>query len=230
VGPSFGDTYTLTMNATANDGGYWANPDAALGSMVLGNYALATKDSNLGFWTMCVETNEYFWPGSKYNAAVVGTTAHNGGTNTTTGDRISVGTAYLYEQFALGNLPSLLSSHGFGTFAYNVTDAARVQNMIWYLEDETGEGTITPDPSLVALLTWAIPGGLTAWHADYAGLDVMVMNLTWFNGQGGDPGGSSYGNGLRQDQLVLWHVPDGGSTAALLGAALMAIAAFRRRR
>jgi hypothetical protein len=102
--------------------------------------------------------------------------------------------------------------------------------MIWYLEDETGEGTITPDPSLVALLTWAIPGGLTAWHADYAGLDVMVMNLTWFNGQGGDPGGSSYGNGLRQDQLVLWHVPDGGSTAALLGAALMAIAAFRRRR
>jgi VPDSG-CTERM motif len=221
---SFGGSYTLTMTATANVGGYWANPDAALGSAVLGNYASVTK-SDLGFWTMCVETNEYFWSGCRYNAGITGTTAYGGGTNVPgTGDPISVGTAYLYEQFALGNLTSLLA--GNGGFTYDVGGAARVQKTIWWLEGETGEGTLIPDAALMTLLSSANLGDITA---DYAGSDVKVMNLTRYDGPlGGGDGQTAYGT-LRQDQLVLWQVPDGGSTVALLGAALLAIAAFRRR-
>ena len=227
VNTSFGGSYTLTMySPDSATGNYWAKPDATLGNLVLGNYDQGVTTGTLGFWTMCVETNEYFWPGSTYNASIVDATARNGGTNTTTGDPISVGTAYLYEQFALGNLQSLVPG-----FTYTIPNAARVQNMIWWLEGETGESTAGSDPALASLLTLKFGGSISdpsAWKADYLGLDVKVMNLTRYDGPGGD-GATSYGD-LRQDQLVLWHVPDGGSTVALLGMALMGLYAFRRRR
>ena len=215
VSQSFGAPYTVTMTAYASPGDYWANPNTDLGNIVLGNYASMTK-STRGFWTMCVETNEYFTSGNTYDAGITGTIAVGGGVGGVVngGDPISVGTAYLYEQFALGNLNSLLMSQGLGTFNYDIAGGARVQNTIWALEDEISMSYA--DSNLLSLLGGAGLGSNI--KADYAGSDVKVMNLT------------ITGTANRaQDQLVLWQVPDGGSTIALLGMAFLAIAAFRRR-
>lgn len=210
--------YTLTMYMTNNPGGFWADPDGGL-EAVLGNYASEAK-ANAGtrFWTICLETDEYFWSGKKYNASITGTIANGGGSNTNSGDPISIGTAFLYKQFATGNLDNLMTSYG--GFSYNATGGTRLQNTIWALENEAGK---VADAQLVNLLTAVFGAGNYA--GNYLGNEVMVMNLTRFDG----PGGDGQAGTLRQDMLVLQNVPDSAATLALLGVAFVGLAVVRRR-
>jgi hypothetical protein len=197
---------TMQTFASGSSGEYRASPSSDL-AWVLNNYVNgATKftDSNQVTWfgTFCVETDEYFSPGSIYNAAL-NSQALQGGSNTNSGDAISMGTAYLCSQFVAGNL----AGYAYG----DVSSALDLQNAIWSLEDEGGAYLTA---AYISLLTGQF-GSLSEAKKDYEGSAVKVMNLT-------DPNG-----GLHQDQLV--YVPDGGWTVALLGIGLLGLCLVRCR-
>ena len=203
------DSYTLIMSGSQT-GSYWATPEGQL-TDVLANYA-APYRTDISYLSMCVEKDEYFWSGKRYNGSITGTTADGGGADNTGIDPISVGTAYLYKQLVTGTLSGLLN---------NLSDlSARVQNTIWFLEGEQGAG----DATLLAHLGSVFGQG--GYLGNYAGDEVKVINLTKFDGGGGD----GQANWSRQDQLVLHSVPDGGATVAMLAASLCALVVARRRR
>lgn len=214
--------YTLNLRAEglSNVGKYTADPDGDL-EAVLSNYDLqATSEGGTRFWTFCLESQVYFQHDRTYNAAV------STSTDTASGaDPISNGTAYLYQQFASGQLATLLNDG----FAYDLSGGTRLQKMIWYLENETGG---TQDAGM-----WSLLGTTFGSEAltDYSGASVKVLNLTKYESPGGDQLNSSHGL-LRQDQLVYWGspqistnpVPDGGTTLILLASACGGLGIVRR--
>jgi hypothetical protein len=207
-----------TYVAGAN-GNFNAQPNAEL-AYVLDNYVLGTSKSASGYFgTFCLERVEYFNPGQIYDA-VLNDRAMNGGTDNTEnpdliGDPISKGTAFLYQKFATGGLA--------GAYVYDSSWAAALQNMIWYLEDESAAGSGTQWNYFVALLNTEAFGYAGAKADNTPGdYGVRAMNLTQT-----DP---TTGAVIRkQDQLVYLGVPDGGLTLSLLGLSLVGLAAFRRR-
>lgn len=169
------------------------------------DYSGAAKIGTTGFLTYCIEYNEHFNPGGTYNYAV-NNGAVNGGVSGQTSsnyDGVSNGTAYLYSQFAQGNL----SVAGFG---YNTgsTGYGFLQDAIWHLEGEIATSN--------ALATW-VKTNIANWNNDSNGsYGVYALNLTYTNG------------GRAQDQLY-YHVPEQGLTVALVGFALLGLVGFRRK-
>ena len=160
---------------------------------------------NGGFETFCLETNEYFNPGSSYYYGI-SQGAINGGVSGGNPDRISRGTAFLYLNFAKGTLLGYNYSIG----ALGDASAGALQNTIWYLE---GEG-VNPDAGFLAL----VQSNVSNYTADNNGFyGVSVLNL-W---------GDINHTQVAQDQLIL-TAPDAGSTAMLLGVALGALGMARR--
>ena len=169
----------------------------------------ATTSANGVFNTFCLEYGEHFYPGRTYTYSI-SDRAIQGGPNTQPGavpgeDIISVGTAWLYRQFAQHTLANYFT----GTEQAN---AGLLQNTIWWLEDErTDPGNSNPFRAAV-YAAFANP------KIDFTGSDVRVMNIT-------DP---TRADGLatiyRQDQLIYTGVPDGGNSLVLLGMALAGLA------
>ncbi len=169
-----------------------------------GSYKGAAKIGTTGFLTFCLEYNEYFTSGYKYNYTV-NTGSVNGGVSGQTKpnyDGISNGTAFLYSQFAQGLLTGIA---GF-TYSTSSTGYGYLQNAIWNLE-----GEIKAENNLAKWVKSNVPN----WNADSNGSSgVYALNLTWGN--------------RAQDQLYFKKVPEQGLTIALLGLALLGLASFRR--
>jgi hypothetical protein len=221
IGCTNAATYQLDLFSESHPGKYTADPHGAL-EVVLGNYnALATSGGGTRFWTFCLERQEVYQSGKTYNAE--SSSAASSGP-----DPISAGTAYLYQQFATGNLGSLVANFDY----LNVNNGGlRLQNSIWALEGELSIGNLDADLKSLLLTQF---GTEAAYLADYSGSEVGVLNLTKFTGTNGD----SLGGTARQDQLVYWgpapdpgppvSVPDGGATLLLLGLSLGGLGACRR--
>lgn len=194
-----------TYNAGAG-GNYRANPNAEL-EWVLNNYVAGKSTDGTWFGTFCIEKNEYFTNNGLYDAVINDRAISGGAGSPTAGyDIISQGTAYLYTQFALGLLPA--SYYG------SASNAAALQDMIWWLENEQNSwGAGTYNSLLLSQFgaNWA-----SVAKADYTGSAVKVLNLT-------------SGRTKNQDQLVFVGVPDVSTTAALLGLGLLGLAGLRRR-
>jgi hypothetical protein len=218
-------TYTLNLRAEADSplGMYTIAPDGDLES-VLTNYDIrATSDGGTRFWTFCMESQVPFQDNRTYQAEMSSSTDSVIGGR----DTLSKGTAYLYEQFALGLLDTHLED-----FTYDLSGGIRLQQMIWWLE---GEVDGLQDAGM-----WSLLGsnfGNTALE-DYTGSAVKVLNLTKYEGPGGDQLAASFGV-FRQDQLVYLGspqptstpepVPDGGTSLVLLASALGGLGILRRR-
>jgi hypothetical protein len=188
--------------------------DSALNPVTLGySPAFATMANvgpGMGFETFCVEDNEVFSPGGTYYYQI-GQVADAGGAGGPHPDPLSLGAAWLYLNFAHGTL----AGYNYTIGALGNASAADLQNTIWWLEEEAadpGSGNIFRN------LVVSQFGSVANARADNNGFfGVGILNL-WANPNN---------TGNAQDQLVL--VPDGGTTASLLGVGLLGIFLGYRR-
>jgi hypothetical protein len=223
--------YQDTANYSYSDGGeFSAVPNAALLSFAnptLAGYVPATADPtavNPYFQTFCVELSEHFTPGDTYNASFSYNIKYNGGSFLPNGEPLTMGTAWLYSQFAAGTLI------GSGPLPYDYTygggrtaTAGDLQEAIWYLQGEDSlvnggaDGTAFYNAAVSALGATIINDPANGAYG------VVVLNLT-------------SGDGNDQDQLmvvpnpsvVVVPVPE-PAPVALLGASIALLGALRWR-
>lgn len=222
TGAAQAQNFTLTMYSEVNPGKYTVDPTGDLETVLSSYSSKAKTTSDSRYWTFCLESSQYFGSGKTYNATP--SLAAD-----SVPDPISAGTAFLYKEFALGNLDALVSGNGFD-YSNVAGGGLKLQKTIWWLEGESG-GALDVDLENLLNLTFV---NSTGYLANYAGNEVGVLNLTKFNGAGGD----SIAGTLRQDNLVFWgstspappapSVPDGGTSALLLGLSLGGLGVARR--
>jgi len=201
---------------TGVGGEFTLTPINPTGWLSLSGYGPASKNIGVSgsFQTFCTEGGEYIYPYSSIYNAVVQRNAVSGGVGPG-GDAISVGTGWLYGQFASGNWLSDLS------YAYGAgrgTDADLLQKAIWWLEGEEGITYNASNRFMLAVVNRF--GSQDAAKADGGWrFGVYALHLTTANG------------GAIQDQLYYdgTPVPDGGTTVLLFGLALMALGLTSRR-
>jgi hypothetical protein len=190
--------YQDTSNYSYSDGGEFravANGNLLSVNPTLAGYTAATADPTVPYFqTFCVETAEHFYPGSTYNVTISYDVKSNGG-QFPGGEPITLGTAWLYSQFAAGILSGYDYTYGSGRTA----TAGELQQAIWYLQGETGlvggaDGTAFYDDALSAL-------GGTINNAANGAYGVVALNL-WNPNQDGSNGGPA------QDQLMVVPNPD----------------------
>jgi len=212
-----GGEFTAIPNADALGAGGTPNLTAYLNS-----YAAVARNG-AGFQTFCLEYNEHFNWGANYQYGVSSAAVQGG---TTTSDTLSVGTAWLYSQFAQGTLA--------GYFGVNrPANAGLLQNTIWYLEGEIA----SLSPNTFSTAVSAHFGSLAAAQADTSSIDALNANAAYYGVwvlNLGDPNSSpAY---QKQDQLIYKtpsshrdNVPDGGATFMLLGISAGAVSWLRRK-
>jgi len=161
------------------------------------------------FQSFCLELNETIKPNTTYNVAISNAAMSGGVGGATNGaDPISLGTAWLYSQFAKGTLENYNFA---GTVAERKASAFDLQYAIWWLEDEKAYNPA----NIYIQAAIAMFGDAATAKADSLGAyNVMVLNLT-------DDAGN-----LFQDQLVVVPIP---SAIWLLGTAIMGLIGVRRR-
>jgi len=180
----------------------------------LSHYAASTRGS-ASFQSFCVETNEYLYTNTVYDAALTDSAVNGGSGTSTHPDPVSRGTGWLYSQFATGTLAGYSFT---GTVAERRASADLLQRTIWWLEDESSSyvGDLTGNVFYNAVV--AKFGAVEAKRGSAAEYGVKALNLT---------NSSRCSGGLCQD--ALFYVPDGGATLALLGGALMGLGLLRQK-
>lgn len=217
---SFGAT--LTLNTNTYSGSYGGGEFTASNSgLDLSSYSsLALNANQTGFSTFCMEYGEHFSPGSTYSYSL-SDRAFGGDVAGGGGDPVSLGTAWLYSQFAQG----ILDGYNYTNTAARKASNTQLQLAFWYLEDEIvgyfGHDYAVPDFSLNPFLNAVSAkfGSLSDAKADANGAyGVQILNLT-----------SNNGKTANQSQLYYHSVPDAGATLALLGLAFLGLAGFKRK-
>jgi len=214
-----------TSQYSYNDGGEFravGNPSlnsvinwSAYSTLTKGTVSFVTDGSSWGytgldgqdyFQTFCIETSEYFYPGTTYDVSI-SQKAMYGSQPSAGGDPISKGTAWLYSQFAAGTLVGLDALNN--AVAYNYTygtgrvdSAGALQQAIWWLEGENG-GADPGNGNVFRNAVLSQFGDAATAKADANGAyNVRALNL-------GDPG-------TVQDQLVVVPEPTTMIAGALL--------------
>jgi len=173
--------------------------------------------SSFYFQTFCIEHGETFSPGTTYNVSI--SDRAKNGSQGVDGDVVSIGTAWLYSQFAAGTLVGLTAGDVASPYVYTygadrVASAGALQATLWWLENEPtgvsdpGKGNIFRNAVLAQY------GDVATAIADSGGaFGVRALNL-------GTPG-------VYQDQLVMVPEPTTMVAGALL---LLPFAASTLRR
>jgi len=190
------------------------------GWLDLSDYASSTSGIGVEgtFQSFCIEYNEHIYAYPNLYEATISKNAYMGGGGSgTDGDPISVGTGWLYSQFAAGTLQGYAYVDNPAT-AINErkVSADYLQKAIWWLEDEYGDYSDS-NPFMAAVVNF-FGNSEDAAKAD-GGWNYGVYALN-FEASSGD---------LRQDTLYYRAVPDGGATVILLGFAVAGMALVSRR-
>ena len=162
-------TITLTQNTgqySYGTGGEFRASGTVVSAVDLSSYSAATAGAGY-FQTFCIESTEYFTPGATYNVTINDRAIYGG--QGPTGDPLSIGTAWLYSQFAAGSLSGYTYAYG----ANRTLSANVLQQAIWWLEGEGG----TKNAFVIAAET-ALGLNDTTIKADANGAyGVVALNL-----------------------------------------------------
>ena len=219
--PVMANTIVLTQNSnySYSDGGEFTAVTTGQNFTGNGYVAGVTSLADGSFQTFCVQNAVEFNPGVTYNYALGNAT----GPNAVEGAiPLSQGAAFLYYEFATGNLSGYNYTAGSG----RVGTAGQLQAAIWYFMGEgLAFGLDTSDP-FIALADGNFSNPFAADNGLYG---VEVLQLTTVGSTAAD-----------QNQLVLTgtggpdtHLqpaPDGGQTMALLGMSLGGMFLLQRRK
>jgi hypothetical protein len=191
------------------------------GWLNLSNYdAGVTRDVGVSgsFQTFCIEGNEGIYGYDEINIDVDkswpydATLSQNAmqGSMGPSGDPVSVGTGWLYSQFARG----VLSGYTYGpSVGARQTSAGLLQQAIWWLEGEKSVVYSAANPFMAAVVNHfgseALAQADGGWN-----YGVYALNLTKTTQTGT----------VKRIQDGLVYVPDGGMTLILLGIAFAATA------
>lgn len=190
---------------TGLGGEFTLDPSADL-EWVLGSYASGISSNVIPgtFQSFCLEVSEHVSAYATYNAVLNNAAVLGGGGAVNGADPISIGTAYLYSEFAKGTLKDYAFT---GTETAREASAALLQNAIWYLEGEGGAANYYYDLAKEVLLVNNV-------FADNNGkFNVAVLNLTASDGR-------------HQDVLVATPIPP---ALWLLGSGLLGLVALHRK-
>ncbi|MCS7090996.1 MAG: hypothetical protein RMN51_03110 [Verrucomicrobiota bacterium] len=172
---------------------------------------------NGGFQSFSLERNESI-NGSPWHA-YLNTAAVKGGTGGGSPDPISIGTAWLYKQFAQGQL----TGYDYTPGPNRIASAQALQEAIWFLEDELTSIGSNPFISLVVSQFGSIANAKTNYSAATAGFHVVALNMYGVN----KTTGATVWTAPKADMLM--YLPDGGMTFALLGGGLFGLYWIRRK-
>jgi len=202
------DTVELTQNPSLSfgDGGAF---NAVTTQDFAQNYApVATQGG--GFETFCIESTVTFQPSTPYYYVL--------SQDDSMGRALTMGAAYLYSQFATGQLP------GYFTGSDPSAEAGLLQSAIWelqYGQSMSDFPSYTTDP-FYALATNHLGGVAGAEAPSDGAFDVDVLQM-WDSPTSQIPGTDDH-----QNQLVYLGVPDNAYTGALLGAAALSLGLISR--
>jgi hypothetical protein len=192
----------------ANPGlaGYSSLTEGTIGSADVSSWGYSSGLSGqIYFQTFCIEYNEEFSPGASYGVTISSKAMYGG--QPPNGDPLSIGTAWLYSQFAAGTL----SGYNYG--ASRTSSAGALQQAIWWLEAEPNgarNSFINTAEDALFGTHGATQDALIVGDAYYAEFGVVALNL-------GAPG-------LVQDQLFITSLtptPVPEPTTMLAGALLL---------
>jgi len=210
---------TLTQNAdySTDDGGEFTA--VTTGQDFLGDGYVASTEVNGGFETFCVESSVYFYQNTSYNYTLSSTTDSDG-------LALNEGVAFLYYQFATGQLTGYNYTPGSGRSA----TAGQLQAAIWYLMGgQLGDGytatSILNDQFYQLALNTLGSSAINSANNGAYGVDFLEPT-------------DSNGNPV-QNQLVLTGpppqgngqpVPDNFTTVIVFGASLAGLFLIQARR
>ena len=202
-------TGTQTPGAHYADGGEItavATPPVLLG--------MPAPSGASGFQTFCIESQVLFNNGATYNYSLT-QSDHSG-------HPLSLGAAWLFAQFSAGTL----SGYDYAVGNGRINSAGSLQEAIWDLQGQTipqaflGNPTIDSQAGIFVSMAQTAAGSDAAARAAANGaFGASVISLSDVTGA------------PAQDWLAIVQVtvPDGGTTIALLGFALVGVEALRRK-
>jgi hypothetical protein len=192
----------------AGDGEFNISPINGLGS---GYGAPDLYNNNFGaqgFGTFCINRGVSITVPGQYNATVI-----PNGVDPVSGNQISVGTAWLFSQFAAGTLANYNYTPGAG----RVNSAYLLQNAIWVLEGQIGNNFSDIFLTMVVNQFGSL-GAAGADNNQQYGVGVLGLTTVTATGAPGAPA-----------QPMLTLLPDGGSVLILMGMGLSGLAVFARK-
>ena len=203
--------------STGSGGEFTFNPINPAGWLNVDSYGAYARDYGVTgtFQTFCLEGKENL-SGYPYTYdAKLNFKAVEGGVGPA-GDTLSVGTGWLYKQFATNIWEAGLS---YGYTSGRLADALLLQYAIWWLEDEKGVSYNALNPYMKGAVDKF--GSEAAAKVDGAwDYGVYAVNM-WTTDNAGVVTNIQDG--------IFYTVPDGGTTLMLLGGVLMGLGALRRR-
>ena len=214
-------TLTQNSNYSFGDGGEFTA--VTTGQSFLGNgyvpSTLVSTKSGQGFETFCVESTVTFNPGETYNYTLSTTGVDS------VGQALTEGAAYLYYEFATGNLSKYTYTPGSG----RSTTADQLQAAIWYLMGgQLGNGytkTSILQDQFYKLALSVLGGNLDVANNGTYGVDILELT---------DVNNSKV---PAQNQLVLTGVPPKGNlvpdnftTVIFVGASMAGLFLVEARR